>query len=245
MRPRARGRTRCWRSRKSARDRAGRDDGAIGHPSDGTLPPRRGEPRSQPRRTLHDDAARISPERGPPGRLGRPGGRSAGHRPRGQARQPLRLGVQARHREGLRQLLQPEAQRPGEVRGHPVGAVPPDHGDARPRRRDRGRDVLQSQQPRALVRERAHPGGGRPARHRRAQEEDDPREPRQPQEQGRHQAPRAALLHEPVRPHLQRADAAAGRHQGARQELGRAGRALREAQARQDQRHAVPAQLEQ
>ena len=75
---------------------------------------------------------------------------------------------------------------PGEVRGHPVGAVPPDHGDARLRGRDRGRHVLQSQQPRALVRERADPAGGRPARHGRAQEEDDAREPRQPQEQGRH-----------------------------------------------------------
>ena len=96
--------------------------------------------------------------------------------------QLLGLGLQARHREGLRQVLQQEVRRPGEVRGDPVGAVPPDHGDARLRRRDRGRHVLQSQQPRALVRERADPPRRRPARHGRAEEEDDPGEPRQPEE---------------------------------------------------------------
>ncbi len=60
------------------------------------------------------------------------------------------------------------------------------------------------------------PGPRRPSGHGRAEEEDRPRQPRQPEEPRRQQGHRAALLHEPLHPDLQRADAAAGRHQGAR-----------------------------
>src|SRR5205823_6396895 len=80
--------------------------------------------------------------------------------PRGQARQLLRLGLQARHGEGLRGLLQQGTRRSGEMRRRPVGRLPPDHGDARDGGRGGGRHVLQLGQPRALGRQRPHSCAG-------------------------------------------------------------------------------------
>src|SRR5439155_10784581 len=106
---------------------------------------------SRERRHVHaaHHSAELPPDHRSRGHLGRPCRRAPRRGTRGQADQLCRLGFQAGHGPGLRQLLQPEAQRPGEVRGHSVGPVPSDDGDSRLRRRDLRRHVLRPQLPAA------------------------------------------------------------------------------------------------